>query len=536
MKQNVTRALTRLRTTFLSLTLGQRLVAVVGTGALLLAAFMVFRWVSTPNYAPLFSNLASEDASAVIDELDATGVPYELADGGSTIMIPREQVYSTRIDLAGQGLPENSSEGGYSILDGQDISTSDFQEQTDFKRAMEGELTKTIEAIDGVNTAVVHLAMPEKKVFSDEQDPTTASVLIDTSTGTTIDAEKVQAIVNLVASSIDGLDPDNVTVADSTGKVLSTESGSAGAGSGTQSQAVADFQDAKTAQIQTMLDRVLGPGNSSVQVSAVLDFDKSVQESITYKTKKDPLALSQSTTNEDYNGVDAGGGDTGVVGPDGQMDSSGTAGTTGTGSDGSYSKESDTRDNAIDTVKEHREAAPGSVESLHVGVVVDSAAAAGVDPADLQDLIAATVGIDPARGDTVEVSSMSFDRSADESAAAEIAAANKAKADAARWTMIRNGGIGVAVLAMLLLAWLRARRGRKQREERTAYLVEQLRADADSRAAAAAPLEPAAPAVAALEAAEQEANDELKREIAALTERQPDEIATLLRGWLVERQ
>src|SRR6478736_542243 len=170
MKQNFDRTLTRLRTTFMSLTLGQRMVAVVGTAALLLAAFMVFRWVSTPNYAPLYSNLAAEDASAVVDELTAEGVPYELADGGSTIMVPRDKVYSTRITLSGQGLPANTSEGGYSLLDDQNMSTSDFQEQTDFKRAMEGELAKTIEAINGVNTAVVHLALPPAKVFADEQD------------------------------------------------------------------------------------------------------------------------------------------------------------------------------------------------------------------------------------------------------------------------------------------------------------------------------------------------------------------------------
>jgi flagellar M-ring protein FliF len=533
MKQNISRTLTRLRNTFMSFTLGQRLVVAVGGAALLLAAFMVFRWVSTPNYAPLYSGLAAEDASAVVDELTSEGVPYELEDGGGTIMVPRDKVYSTRITLSGQGLPANSSDGGYSLLDDQNMSTSDFQEQTDFKRAMEGELAKTIEAINGVNTAVVHLAMPEKKVFSDEQDPTTASVLIDTSAGTSIDPEKVQAVVNLVASSVDGLDPDNVTVADSTGKVLSNESGSGGVGAGTQAQAVTDFQARKTQQIQTMLDRVLGPGNSTVQVSADLDFDKAVQESTTYNTKKKAPALSESTSKEVYDGTGAGGGSTGVVGPDGQMDSTGTA--SGTGGDGSsYTKESATKDNAVETTKEHREAAPGSVSSLHIGVVLDSTASQGVDAADVKDLISAAVGIDPTRGDTVEVSTMAFDRTSDDEAAAEIAAAKKAKADAQRWSMIRNGGIGLAVLAMVLLAWLRARRGKRNREARTEYLVEQLRQDAASRAAAAAALEPA-PAVAALETAEQTANDELKREIAALAERQPDEIATLLRGWLVER-
>ncbi len=530
MKQNLTRTLTRLRTTFMSFTLGQRLVAVVGTAALLLAAFMVFRWVSTPNYAPLYSNLASEDASAIIDELDAQGVPYELADGGATIMVPRDSIYSTRIDLSGQGLPAEGGQDGYKLLDSQDISTSDFQEQTDFKRAMEGELAKTIEAIDGVNTAVVHLAMPEKKVFADEQDPVTASVLLDTSAGTTVEPEKVQAIVNLVASSIDGLDPAKVTVADSSGTVLSNSDGG-GVGASTRDQAVADFQNRKTQQIQTVLDRVLGPGNSTVQVSADLDFDRAVQESTTYSSNRRTPPLSESTTTEEYTGAATNGGSTGVVGPDGQMDTYGNAGADG---DSSYSKESTTRDNAVATVKERRETAPGSVNSINVGVVLDTTAAQGVDAADVKDLISAAVGIDTDRGDTIEVTTMPFDRTADEAAAAELAAAAKAKADAQRWAMIRNGGIALAILGMILLAWLRARRGKRERDARTQVLVEQLRRDAADRAAAVAAVEPA-PAVAALEAADTAANDELRREIAALAERQPDEIATLLRGWLVER-
>jgi len=396
---------------------------------------------------------------------------------------------------------------------------------------MEGELTKTIEAIDGVNTAVVHLAMPEKKVFSDEQDPVTASVLVDTASGTTMEPTKVQAIVNLVASSIDGLEPDKVTVADATGKVLSTSEGGA-LGASTRDQAVADFQDQKTQQIQAMLDRVIGPGNSTVQVSADLDFDKTVEESTKYKSNPRTLPLSETSSEEKYNGAGGATGSTGVVGPDGQMDSLGNA--TGTGGNSDYSKKATTRDNAVETVKQHREAAPGNVKSLHVGVVLDSAAATGIDPADIQDLVTAAIGIDPARGDTVQVNSLPFDRSADEKAAAELAAAAKAKADAKRMAMIRNGGIAVAILGMILLAWLRARRGKRERDARAEYLVEQLRADAAERAAAAAALEPA-PAVAALEAVEDSQADELRREIEALAERQPDEIATLLRGWLVER-
>lgn len=530
MKQNVNRALTRARTTFMAFTPGQRVISIVGVSALVLAAFLVFRWVSTPNYAPLYSNLASEDASAIVEELEAQGTPYELANGGSTVMVPRDDVYSTRIALSGQGLPEQSGDEGYSLLDGQDISTSEFQEQTDFKRAMEGELANTIEAVDGINTAVVHLALPKKEVFADEQDPPTASVLIDTSTGTTFAPEQVQAIVHLVASSIDGLDPADVTIADATGKVLSSSDENGGLGASTRDQQVNDFQEATARRIQNMLDDVVGAGNSNVQYTAVLDFDKAVTESTTYSKRDDAPELSSSETTEKYSGPAGGGAVNGVVGPDGQMEQLGNA----AGGASAYNKRSKTVDNGVDTVVEHRENAPGSLVSQHIGVVLDTAAAQAINAADVQGVIEAAVGLDPDRGDTVEVSVMPFDRTADESAAAELAAAAKAEAEAQQWAMIRNMGIAVAILAIVLLAWLNARRRAKKKEETTAYLVEQLRLDAAERAAAAVEIEPN-PALAALEAAENSLADEMRHELAGLADGQPEDVATLLRGWLVER-
>src|SRR3712207_5022256 len=129
MKDNVTRTLGRFQAAFKAFTPGQKVVALVGTGALLLAGFMVFKWAAAPSYAPLFSDLAPADASAIVQELDAQGVPYELSNGGNTIMVPREQVYSTRISLSGEGLPTGADGGGYSLLDDQGLSTSEFQEQ-----------------------------------------------------------------------------------------------------------------------------------------------------------------------------------------------------------------------------------------------------------------------------------------------------------------------------------------------------------------------------------------------------------------------
>ena len=530
MKENLTRSLGRVQKTFAAFTPGQKVVAIVGTGALLLAGFMVFKWAAAPSYAPLFSNLASSDASAIISELDATGVPYELADGGNTILVPREQVYSTRITLSGEGLPASSDGGGgYSLLDDQSISTSQFQEQTSFKRAMEGELANTIKSIDGVEAAVVHLAMPAKEVFSDEQDPTTASVLVKTRAGSTLEPEQVQAVVNLVSSSIDGLKEDKVTVADSTGKVLSAPGGTAGS-TQAQTQQVLDFENRLSGQVQNMLDRIVGPGNSAIQVTADLSFDKSVEEATRF-FGNDDVSLSETESEETLQGANPAGTTSGVVGADGQMDP-----VAGADSDSSYEKSSRTADHAVDRSVVRTEAAPGGVEKLHVAVALDTQALAGKDPADVQALVASALGIDAERGDTIEVTDLAFDRTAETAAAAELEAAQAAEQKAATTTLIRNGGLAGLIAILVLAAWIQARRRAKARAEATSYVVDQLRRDALERQTAQAALEaPASPAMLALEAADSHLANDVRDEIAALVERQPEDVAMLLRGWLVER-
>ncbi len=530
MKDNLLRGFERYQRNFSAFTPGQKVVAILGTGALLLAGVLVFRWVSQPEYSPLFSNLSSSDASAVIEQLDTQGVQYKITNGGATVMVPKNDVYKTRISLSGDGLP-SGADGGYSLLDNQDLSTSQFKEQTDFKRAMEGELSKTIEAMDGVQSAVVHLALPAKQIFADKQDPPTASVLVGGKPGSTLNPEQVQAVVHLVAASIDGMDPDKVTVADSTGKLLSTSDGVGGAGASSRNQYVTDYQDEMSTKVQNMLDRVLGPGNSSTQVTANLNFDKAVTESKFYKLA-DPkgLELSASSNTEKYQGPASGAGATGVVGPDGQMDSTFTG--TGTGTDAStYTKESKTNDNALDTTVEHRESAPGAVESLHIGVVLDQTAAASSDPNEIDQMIRSAVGIKTKRGDTVRVSVLPFNRTTEKEAAAELKAQDVLAAKAQRGDMFRNLSIAVMVLLALGLAWLRGRKRNKKREEATSYVVEQLRNSREEERA----LETSAAGMLSLESLPRTPEDEMREELFALVESQPEDVAALLRGWLVER-
>lgn len=534
MRDTITRKLARLQSSFLSFSTGQKVVAIIGSGALLLAGYMVFHWASAPSYTPLYSNLAPADASAIIDQLDANGTPYKLADGGNTIMVSQDAVYASRIALSGEGLP-SSSDSGYSILDNQSLSTSQFQEETDFKRAMEGELANTIEAIDGVDTAVVHLAIPAKQVFSDTQDPTTASVLVQTRAGVTLQPEQVRAIVSLVSSSIDGLQPDMVSVADSTGRVLSAPGDALGAGTDARSEQVNEFQDQTRSAVQAMLDRVVGPGNAAVQVTADLNFDKTVTNTTRYFGKPNVAALSATSSEERYTSPGGTSSLTGVVGPDGQMASPFSGAGSGGAGTSKYLKKSKTSDNAVDTTVESREAAPGGIASLHVGVVLDTRASALIDPGTVQALVASSLGIQPKRGDTVDVTQLPFDRTAEQAAAKELAAAATADKSAARTTMLRNGGLILLIALMLLLAWFKSRRRVKARDQATHYMVEQIRRDAAERGQSQPALEAPPAALIALEARENDVSDGIREEIAAMVERQPEDVAQLLRGWLVER-
>ncbi|MGN6577200.1 MAG: flagellar basal-body MS-ring/collar protein FliF [Nocardioides sp.] len=524
MRHQITGRLQQLQRTFATFTTGQKTVAVIGGLALLLAAGMAFRWASTPAYAPLFTNIAPADASAVIDQLESQGTPYKLAGGGSTILVPQADVYDARIQLSGEGLPSQSSDG-YSILDKQSLSTSQFQEETSYKRAIEGELESTIEALDAVQTAVVHVAMPQETLFETDKAPTTASVLVQTRPGSTLGVGQVQAIVHLVASSVEGLDPKQVTVTDSAGQVLSAAGDDAGTFGDTRAQQVQAFEDRMGGSVTSVLDRVLGAGNSAVQVTADLNFDQTTTQTTRYFTDPKLVPLTDTKLTEKYTapGNSTNGG--GVVGPDGQLDPNAVPnGAT------AYEKKQRTADNAVNQSVEHREAAPGNVESLHVGVVVDTQALGARDLADVQALVTSALGIDPQRGDTVEVTTMPFDRSGEAEAKAALAAAKKADDKAQMMSMAKTGGLVLLLLLVLLAAWRQSRKRTQLREQATTYVVEQIRRNSPA-------VEPAPVAAAELPTGElADLKLAARDEIASMVERQPEDVAQLLRGWLVEAE
>jgi flagellar M-ring protein FliF len=250
-----------------------------------------------PTYNVLFSNLDPPDANKIIEKLNERGVKYELSDNGKTISIPKEQVYEMRLQLAGEGLPL-SSVVGYEIFDKTNFGISDFQQKVNYKRALEGEMVRTILKLEAVEGAQVKIVVPEKALFKEDQKKATASVVLKLKSSRGISSENVVAITNLIASSVEGLDPSNVTVIDSKGHLLSNVEPSNKLASMTASQY--DLKRKVEAYLsdkaQSMLDQVLGAGKSVVRVNAELNFNQTEKTTKSY----DPniIIRSQETNNQ----------------------------------------------------------------------------------------------------------------------------------------------------------------------------------------------------------------------------------------------
>ncbi|SNY05143.1 flagellar basal-body MS-ring/collar protein FliF [Paractinoplanes atraurantiacus] len=526
----------RVTDTFRSFTPGQKAVTIAAVIALVVGAYFFATWASKPNYSILFNNLSNKDASAIVESLQKAGTKYELANDGQTVLVPQDQVNELRLSLSSEGLPGDAGTG-YSLLDQQGITTSDFMQHTNYQRALEGELSNTIKSIEGVEAATVHLVIPQKDVFADNQDVPTASVLVASSSTQPLSSDQVQSIVHLVASSVEGLDPTQITVAGADGKILSTGGGAAigtGGDSGTEAQTVA-FQNRMNSSLQKLVESLVGAGHAVVTTNAVLDFDQAQTQTKTYNSDPSVPALSESNSREAYNGQQNCAG--GVLGPD---NVSGPGCTTGnTGSDaGQYENSTSVKNNAINETQETRKSAPGKISKLNVAVLLDSSVAGTVDPAQVQQLVSAAAGIDATRGDTIAVSAMPFDTSAAQAAQSALSASTTAAQQAKQMSLIKTGALGAIVLALLFLAWRFSRKSKKRRgltpEERKH--LEDMQAALEAQRLAelnqAIPAQMLEAGATAMDDTNVQARQERQREIEQMVKDQPDEMAVLLRGWL----
>ena len=388
------------------------------TGVALVAMALFLRsWSGQTEMVTLYSDLDSSDSGAIVEQLRSQGVSFELDAGGTTVRVPSGVVDELRVGFATQGLPQGG-QVGFEIFEGNAFTATDFVQRLNFQRGLQGELSRTISSFPQVQNARVHLVLPEKSLFVDDQSPATASVVVALKPGRMLEVAEVSGIAHLVSGAVEGLSKDNITVLDEHGNILydgqqMSAQDSLGL-SGTQLTLQQEYERRLEADVQSMLDRALGPARSAVSVSALLNFNRVETQRELYTAPDDGTPRSSSTVQETYTTgeVDAAGQIPGAVtnvpGANANLPTVETAATTpGVGSN--YSRTETTSNFEVDKTTVHEVEAPGRVERLSVSLLLDDTVTEEL-AVSLQATVAAAVGIDAERGDAVVVSRLPFDR------------------------------------------------------------------------------------------------------------------------------
>ena len=412
----------------------KKMLLYVGIAAILALVIGTTLWMREPTWKVLFSNVSDKDGGQITTALTQMNVPYQIAQGG-VISVPSEAVYETRLKLASQGLPKASGVG-FELMDNQKCGISQFAEQVNYQRSIEGELSRTIEALQTVQAARVHLAIPKNSVFLREQQKPTASVALTLHPGRLIDATQIHGIMNLVASAVPGLPPRNITVVDQEGNLLSTMQDPAQGQDGLnqrQLNYIKEVERTYIKRIETILEPIFGKGNVRAEVTTELDLAQTEQTSENYgpnsppnaaairsqqlheSTDRDPLGpggVPGALSNQPPNAAAAP-----ITLPPGTQ-----AGITTNGQQGSEksSKKDSTVNYEVDRTIQHTKLPVGMVKRVSAAVVVNYkkktdqngeskfAPLTQQELTQINNLVKEAMGYNPARGDTLNVVNAAF--------------------------------------------------------------------------------------------------------------------------------
>jgi len=409
--------------------MGKRAVIGGAVAAALAIVAAIWLWSSAPEYKVLFSNTSDRDGGAITASLDQMGVKYKFSEGGSAILVPADQVHGVRLKLAAQGLPR-AGNVGFELLENQKLGTSQFVEQVNYQRSLEGELANSIQALAAVGSARVHLALPKPSVFVRDQKNPTASVLLNLQPGRALDQAQVSAIVHLVASSVPELTPSNVTVVDQNGTLLSDTANKAGKQlDPNQLKYVDILQQNIVKQVESIIAPLVGQNNVRAEATAEVDFAQVDTAAESYKPNSppEPQAIRSQQTSESTG--PGSGNPSGVPGalsnqPPGvataPIEGGAPAGQQATAT-GPTRKDATTNFEVDKTVR-FEQRPMGGIKRLTVGVVVNYRRS--VDPktgkvvvkpltapevAQINELVKQAMGYSQARGDTLNVTNAPFD-------------------------------------------------------------------------------------------------------------------------------
>ncbi len=527
----------------------QRVLLIAIPSALFIALMAFILLSSRSRFEVLYSHLEQKDAAEVTAELKKNNTPYQLASKDNLVMIlvPSEKVYDTRLTLAGQGLPRGTGVG-YEIFDQPKWGSTDFTQKVNYKRALEGELQRTIGNLQQISTARVSIVMPEPELFTEKEKPTTASVVLELKSQEQLKREQVRGIVHMVASSVEGLKPENVNVIDSKGNILSAfvqeeqqenNPDPLNGGSTLTQQAKLTLHQLEVQQsfekdlerkINVMLTKVLG-GNSrfAVSVSTELNFDKTENDSEIFEPVVDGqgIARSQQTEKEQY--VGDGGFPATLVGGVPGTDSNIPGYQAVAGANSQYSKEKQTTNYEINRTVKHNVVAPGSPRRISVGVFVDNLQPQQVT--SIKQAVVAAAGMDLNRGDQVDVENMPFDNTQ------ALASLKESQMETQQNFYMTLGKIGLLVLmAFGVLLFLRSLL-KPKREKKYVDTVEDMGEEpsmipqVEDIITTDVTAEDLARAEAARDAKKRQA---VREEVFEMANKQPENVAQIIKKWLSE--
>ncbi|MBQ6758653.1 MAG: flagellar M-ring protein FliF [Selenomonadaceae bacterium] len=427
----------------------QRKYIIIGAIVVLVLAFagISYWYGSKPEYVPLYTNLETKDAGDVVNNLKEAGVPYELLEDkkGATILVPATQVHNLRLDLAAVGLPRGNK--GFEIFDDSKLGVTEFQNKVNYLQALQGELTRTIEHLDSVDKARVHIVLPEDSLYKKNEKPATASILLMLKPETKLTTPEVKGIVNLVSHSVQGLAPENITIVDEKGNILNKNDDDAFEQQTAQNlrtlsqiEMTKKVRDHIQQNIQTMLDKTLGEGNAFVRVSVELDFDdrKIDRQTFTPVVDESGIIRSQQDISESYNGESTMPG-----GPAGVQSNIPGYVAEDRNANAEYERKESTKNYEINEENQKIIASPGSIRRLTVAVLVNDTITE-LQQEGLLRAVSSAAGINEERGDTISVEPLPFNTDLLDQ-----------KAEEARQEQLRKDRIlYTEIAAMILLAAL----------------------------------------------------------------------------------
>ena len=417
------------RPAFLDTQLGKNFVIGVGVAIVLAIMAGFFLWSQQPEYRVLFANVNDKDGGAITAALDQMAIPYKFSDGGGAIMVDATRVHDARLKLAAQGLPKGGNVG-FELMENQKLGVSQFHEQVNYQRSLEGELARSIQSLAAVGSARVHLALPKPSVFVREQQKPTASVLLNLQTGRTLDQAQVSAIVHLVASSVPELPIANVTVVDQNGTLLSDTSKQAGAKQldPNQLKYVLQIQQGIIRQVESLITPLVGPGNVRAEASADIDFAQVDTAAESYKPNSPPApsAIRSQVTSEAASPTTPASGVPGALSnqPPGAATApiAGGQPVPGAPGAGGANRKDATTNYEVDKTIRYEQKPMGGIKRLTVGVLVNYRrivdaktgkvtvkALTAAEVAQINDLVKEAMGYSKDRGDTLNVTNAPFD-------------------------------------------------------------------------------------------------------------------------------